>query len=66
MHIVIFVFTAKQANDIAILWSSYVLISIPGFKSLVSLKEIESVLIDTFKLNDVLINDGQNHPLDKK
>ena len=22
--------------------------------------------IDTFKFNDVLINDGQNHPLDKK
>jgi len=22
--------------------------------------------IDTFKLNDVSVNDGQNHPLDKK
>ena len=22
--------------------------------------------IDTFKLNNILINDGQNHPLDKK
>ena len=57
-------------RESSIYWLRETILLRDSFKEFIDLFVLsvlsESLEIDSFKLKDVLINDGNNHPLDKK